>query len=102
MESEKRLMATVADLRSSQQKLARQAEEVADLAEKYAEEKTRAELIRRVQSEGNSLKLIPETDPDQKLAKEASLSQWQTAIETLMRAAERGWPVMLAIIVMLA
>ena len=43
MESEKRLMATVADLRHSQQKLERQAEEVADLAEKYAEEKTRAE-----------------------------------------------------------
>src|SRR5215510_8497155 len=39
MESEKRLMATVADLRHSQQKLERQAEEVADLAEKYAEEK---------------------------------------------------------------
>src|SRR5207247_1396434 len=38
MDSEKRLMATVADLRHSQQKLERQAEEVADLAEKYAEE----------------------------------------------------------------
>ena len=34
MESEKRLMATVADLRHSQQKLERQAEEVADLAGK--------------------------------------------------------------------
>jgi two-component system, cell cycle sensor histidine kinase PleC len=43
MDSERRLMATVADLRHSQQKLERQAEEVADLAEKYAEEKTRAE-----------------------------------------------------------
>ena len=41
MESERRLMATVADLRNSQQKLERQAEEVADLAEKYADEKTR-------------------------------------------------------------
>jgi len=39
MESEKRLMATVADLRKSQQELERQAEEVADLAEKYSEEK---------------------------------------------------------------
>jgi hypothetical protein len=28
--------------------------------------------------------------------REASLPEWQTAIETLMRAAERGWPVMLA------
>ena len=50
MESEKRLMATVADLRSSQQKLARQAEEVADLAEKYAEEKTRAEDANQAKS----------------------------------------------------
>src|ERR1700731_1140924 len=36
MESEKRLMATVADLRNSQHKLERQAEEVAGLAKKYA------------------------------------------------------------------
>ena len=28
--------------------------------------------------------------------KEAAEPEWQTAIETLMRAAERGWPVMLA------
>jgi hypothetical protein len=35
--------------------------------------------------------------------KESALPEWQTAIETLMRAAERGWPVMLArISVMLA
>jgi hypothetical protein len=35
--------------------------------------------------------------------KEAAEPEWQTAIETLMRAAERGWPVMLArISVMLA
>src|SRR5882757_6116163 len=51
MESEKRLMATVADLRHSQQKLERQAEEVADLAEKYAEEKTRAEEANQAKSE---------------------------------------------------
>jgi two-component system, cell cycle sensor histidine kinase PleC len=50
MESEKRLMATVADLRHSQQKLERQAEEVADLAEKYAEEKTRAEEANQAKS----------------------------------------------------
>src|SRR5712672_56940 len=50
MESEKRLMATVADLRNSQQKLERQAEEVADLAEKYAEEKTRAEDANQAKS----------------------------------------------------
>jgi two-component system, cell cycle sensor histidine kinase PleC len=50
MESEKRLMATVSDLRHSQQKLERQAEEVADLAEKYAEEKTRAEEASQAKS----------------------------------------------------
>src|SRR5207248_1878640 len=50
MESERRLMATIADLRHSQQKLERQAEEVADLAEKYAEEKTRAEDANQAKS----------------------------------------------------
>src|SRR5436190_890543 len=50
MESERRLMATVTDLRHSQQKLERQAEEVADLAEKYAEEKTRAEEANQAKS----------------------------------------------------
>src|SRR5919197_4404390 len=50
MESERRLMATIADLRHSQQKLERQAEEVADLAEKYAEEKTRAEEANQAKS----------------------------------------------------
>ena len=28
--------------------------------------------------------------------KETAAPEWQTAIETLMRSAERGWPVMLA------
>src|SRR5438105_10594288 len=50
MQSERCLMATVADLRNSQQKLSRQAEEVADLAEKYAEEKTRAEEANQAKS----------------------------------------------------
>ena len=50
MESEQRLMATVADLRASQQTLERQAEELADLADKYAEEKTRAEEANQAKS----------------------------------------------------
>ena len=50
MESEKRLMATVADLRHSQQTLERQTDELADLAEKYAEEKTRAEEANQAKS----------------------------------------------------
>jgi two-component system cell cycle sensor histidine kinase PleC len=43
VDSEQRLMRTVADLRHSQQALKVQTEELADLAEKYSEEKTRAE-----------------------------------------------------------
>jgi two-component system, cell cycle sensor histidine kinase PleC len=50
MESERRLMKTVADLRSSQQTLERQADELADLAEKYSEEKTRAEEANQAKS----------------------------------------------------
>ena len=51
IESEKRLMATVADLRQSQQTLERQTEQLADLAEKYAEEKDRAEEANQAKSE---------------------------------------------------
>jgi two-component system cell cycle sensor histidine kinase PleC len=43
VEGEQRLIATIADLRSSQQALEIQAQQLADLAEKYSEEKTRAE-----------------------------------------------------------
>jgi two-component system cell cycle sensor histidine kinase PleC len=43
MEGEKRQIATIADLRKSRQALELQTGELADLAEKYAEEKTRAE-----------------------------------------------------------
>jgi len=50
MESEKRLMATVADLRYSQQVLEQQTQQLADLAEKYAEEKTRAEEANQAKS----------------------------------------------------
>jgi two-component system cell cycle sensor histidine kinase PleC len=51
MESEKRLMATVADLRRSQQTLEYQAQQLAELAQKYAEEKTRAEQANQAKSE---------------------------------------------------
>lgn len=50
MQSEKRLMATVSDLRQSQQTLESQTEQLADLAEKYAEEKTRAEDANQAKS----------------------------------------------------
>ena len=54
------------------------------------EEKTRADLIRRVQAEGTSLKLVPDLDPDQKIAKEAALAQWQTALERLQNTPPAG------------
>jgi two-component system cell cycle sensor histidine kinase PleC len=50
IESEQRLMRTVADLRASQHTLEQQTEELADLAEKYAEEKTRAEEANQAKS----------------------------------------------------
>lgn len=51
MESEKQLMATIADLRQSRQKLELQAQQLVELAEKYAEEKTRAEAANQAKSE---------------------------------------------------
>jgi two-component system cell cycle sensor histidine kinase PleC len=50
VEGEKRRIATIDDLRKSQQELERQAEQLADLAEKYAEEKTRAEEANQAKS----------------------------------------------------
>jgi len=51
MESERRLMATVADLRRSRQTLEVQAAQLADLAEKYLEQKAEAESANRAKSE---------------------------------------------------
>jgi two-component system cell cycle sensor histidine kinase PleC len=50
VEGEKRRIATINDLRQSQQALERQTGELADLAEKYAEEKTRAEEASQAKS----------------------------------------------------
>ncbi|HVZ14602.1 MAG TPA: ATP-binding protein [Bauldia sp.] len=51
IEGERRLMATIADLRQSRQKLETQAQQMVELAEKYAEEKDRAEAANRTKSE---------------------------------------------------
>ena len=51
MESERRLLATVNDLRNSQQTLERQAQQLAFLAERYAEQKKQAEEANRAKSE---------------------------------------------------
>jgi two-component system, cell cycle sensor histidine kinase PleC len=50
IDGEERLKATIADLRASQQVLESQAQQLAELAEKYAEEKTRAEEANRAKS----------------------------------------------------
>jgi two-component system, cell cycle sensor histidine kinase PleC len=50
VEGEKRQIATIVDLRKSQQALELQTAELADLAEKYAEEKTRAEEANQAKS----------------------------------------------------
>jgi two-component system cell cycle sensor histidine kinase PleC len=51
LESEKQLVAMVVDLRTSQQTLERQAEQLALLAEQYSQEKTRAEEANHAKSE---------------------------------------------------
>src|SRR6185503_12020718 len=51
IDGEHRLMATIADLRQSRQKLELQAQQMVELAEKYAEEKDRAEEANRTKSE---------------------------------------------------
>lgn len=50
-ESEKRLLGTVVDLRQSRQKLETQAQQLVELAEKYAEEKGRAEEANKIKSD---------------------------------------------------
>ena len=51
LDSERRLMATVADLRRSRQALEAQARQLADLAERYLEQKAEAETANRAKSE---------------------------------------------------
>ena len=51
LDSERRLMATIADLRKSRQTLETQAQQLADLAEKYLEQKAEAETANRAKSE---------------------------------------------------
>jgi len=50
VEGEQRLMATIADLRKSQQALEIQTQQLTDLADKYSEEKTRAEEANQAKS----------------------------------------------------
>ena len=51
LESEKELKATIADLRNSRRELEQQKQQLVDLAEKYAQEKNRAEAANQTKSE---------------------------------------------------
>ncbi len=54
------------------------------------EDKGRSDLIARVEQEGMELKSMPETDPDQKMAKGAALLQWQSTLEKLQSTPPAG------------
>ncbi len=51
MDSERRLLATIAELRQSRQSLEAQAQQLADLAERHLEQKARAEMANRAKAE---------------------------------------------------
>lgn len=55
------------------------------------EEKNRAELIRQVQAQQSTLKLIPDAgDADEKVAKEATLQQWHATLDELRSVPPEG------------
>jgi protein involved in polysaccharide export with SLBB domain len=55
------------------------------------EEKNRADLIRQVQAQQSTLKLIPDVgDADEKLAKDATLGQWHATLDELKSAPPEG------------
>jgi protein involved in polysaccharide export with SLBB domain len=54
------------------------------------EEKDRGQLIQEIRDQGAELRLAPETDPDQKLAKESALAQWQETLEKLQNLPPEG------------
>jgi protein involved in polysaccharide export with SLBB domain len=54
------------------------------------EEKNRNQLVRDIQDQGASLQQVPENDPDQKVAKEAALQQWQQALEEIQNVPPAG------------
>jgi protein involved in polysaccharide export with SLBB domain len=54
------------------------------------EEKDRGELMQEIRDQGAELRLAPDTDPDQKLAKDAALAQWQETLEKLQNLPPEG------------
>ena len=57
---------------------------------KEIEDKNRAELLSQIQDEGTALKLVPTTDNDEKLAKDAALLQWHATVEKLQNTPPAG------------
>jgi protein involved in polysaccharide export with SLBB domain len=57
---------------------------------KELEAKTRSDVINQLQTQGAALKLIPEAEPEQKIAKEAALIQWQDALQKLQNTPPAG------------
>jgi protein involved in polysaccharide export with SLBB domain len=54
------------------------------------EQQNRSSLLQEVQGEGASLKLIQDTDEDEKVAKNAALMQWQSTVEKLQSTPPAG------------
>jgi protein involved in polysaccharide export with SLBB domain len=54
------------------------------------EERNRGQLISEIQDQGASLRQAPDTDPDQKAAKDAALQQWQTTLDQLRNTPPAG------------
>jgi protein involved in polysaccharide export with SLBB domain len=54
------------------------------------EQANREQLLRQVQIDGSNLALIPEQDPNQKIAKEAAVDQWHAALQKLQSAPPSG------------
>ncbi len=54
------------------------------------EESNRTVLIREVQDDGTALKAVPDTNPEDKSVKEASLLQWQRVMERLQNTPPTG------------
>jgi len=54
------------------------------------ETRNRADLIQRVQGESSEVKLVPEQDADEKLAKLAAVEQYQATLDTLQNTPPSG------------
>ncbi len=54
------------------------------------EQANREHLLHQVQIDGSNLALIPESDPAQKIAKEAAVDQWHSALQNLQSSPPSG------------